>query len=66
MTGLELRICPGLTSLYRLALIDADDSFTTLSEHDDADSAIAAKRAAERASGDASDRLAGMIGRASA
>lgn len=54
---MELRICPGLTRVYRLALIDADDSFTTLSEHDDADSAVAAKRAAEAAANDARDSL---------
>lgn len=31
---MELRICPGNHQLYRVALVEADDTFTTLSEHD--------------------------------
>lgn len=53
---MELRIAPGLTSPYRLALVEQDDTFTTLSEHDTPDAAVAAKRRAERAA-DCADML---------
>lgn len=45
---MELRICPGIQKLYRLALVEEDD-FTVLSEHDSLESAAQAKREAEAA-----------------
>ena len=39
---MELRICPGIGRMYRLALIDGDE-FTALSEHDTPEEACAAK-----------------------
>jgi hypothetical protein len=52
---MELRICPGIRRVYRLALVDGDN-FTTLSEHDTAAEAINARTrvrvAAEQAAHD--------------
>jgi hypothetical protein len=55
---MELRICPGINKLYRLALVEGDDSFTTLSEHDTPAQAVMAKFRAEVAADLAELRLA--------
>lgn len=49
---MELRICPGIEKLYRLALVDGDE-FSTLSEHDTPDEAVAAKQRARSAADEA-------------
>ncbi|MNT62016.1 hypothetical protein D3C72_1997030 [compost metagenome] len=45
---MELRICPGIEKLYRLALVEGDD-FTVLSEHDCEAEAINARTRARMA-----------------
>lgn len=63
---MELRICSGIEKLYRLAFLDTDGTFLTLSEHDDADSAVAAKRAMEREMAEAAHLVAAVAAKASA
>lgn len=55
---MELRICPGIAKLYRLAFIDTDGSFLTISEHDDADGAVDAKRSMEQDMAEAARKVA--------
>lgn len=55
---MELRITPGINRLYRLALVEADGGFVTLSEHDRMDDAIFAMKSLERACLDAARALA--------
>ncbi len=55
---MELRIAPGIHRMYRLALVEADDSFTTLSEHDTPEQVCDAKLRAEMASDLAAMQLA--------
>lgn len=45
---MHLQVSPGLNRLYRVALV-GEDEFTTLSEHDDFDAAVAAMKATEAA-----------------
>lgn len=54
---MELRICPGIEKMYRLALVEADDSFSTLSEHDTPAQAIAARDRARLAADQAAHDL---------
>lgn len=49
---MRLQISPGIESRFRLALV-GEDEFTTLSEHDDFDEAVAAMRAMEAACAEA-------------
>lgn len=56
MSGLELRISPGIHRRYRVALVE-EGSFETLSEHDEFDDALAAMKATERACAAAARRL---------
>lgn len=55
---MELRITPGLNRLYRLALVEDDGGFFTLSEHDGMDDAIFAMKSLERSCADAARVLA--------
>lgn len=54
---MELRISPGIARLYRVALVEADGGFVTLSEHDSMDDAIFAMKSLERACTDAAVSL---------
>lgn len=55
---MELRICPGIRRIYRLALVEDDGGFFTLSEHDDMDDAVFAMKSLERSCADAAKALA--------
>lgn len=54
---MELRITPGIRKLFRLALVEDDGGFFTLSEHDSMDDAIFAMKSLERACTDAAASL---------
>lgn len=55
---MELRITPGTNRLFRLALVEDDGGFFTLSEHDSMDDAVFAMKSLERACLDAARALA--------
>lgn len=55
---MEFRICPGLTKVFRLALVEDDGGFFTLSEHDSMDDAVFAMKSLERSCLDAAKALA--------
>lgn len=44
-----LQIWPGVERIYRVVIAYPSGDYETVSEHDDADSAVAAKRAGEAA-----------------
>ena len=55
---MQLQITPGIRKLYRLALVEDDGGFFTLSEHDDMDDAVFAMKSLERSCLDAAKALA--------
>lgn len=58
---MELRITPGIEKMYRLALVEVDGAFFTLSEHDSSEDAIFARNSLERACTDAAEAIRRVI-----
>lgn len=54
---MELRITAGIRKVFRLALVEDDGGFVTLSEHDNSDDAVFAMKSLERACADAAQAL---------
>ena len=50
-------IAPGIHKLFRLALVEDNGEFITLSEHDNSDDAVFAMKSLERACSDAAQNL---------
>lgn len=55
---MQLQITPGIRNLYRLAMVEDDGGFFTLSEHDSMDDAVFAMKSLERSCLDAAKALA--------
>jgi len=54
---MQFRITPGIHKLFRLALVEDNGEFITLSEHDNSDDAVFAMKNLDRACSDAAHSL---------